>query len=167
MITDVQPISALVLDGDLARPSRLELARSKPFLDLQNGYPEAEIKSGISEQLKASLSISLIGARLEATSIRMLPREQKAAFIAEIRAFATLTCGGWPPEQIQAWIEQVAAELLDLPARMVAEAIREARRRIWEPKRFLSWVYERIEADLAKLRLEIQMLERLERLASQ
>lgn len=87
--------------------------------------------------------------------------------VREIGQFATLTCGGWNPEQIQLWIEQATTELVDLPARLVLDAVREARRRIWEPKRFLSWVFERIEADVAKVRNEVKMLEELQRLAQE
>ncbi len=99
--------------------------------------------------------------------MRELGKMEQAMLLTEVRAFATVTCGGWSVEQIQAWIEQITNDLIDYPAGMILDAVREARRRVWEPKRFLSWVYERIEENLVKLRTEIDMLQTLSRIAAE
>lgn len=121
----------------------------------------------ITEPLKVHLSAAMNGALSEAATVRQLGKMDQAMLLTEVRAFATVTCGGWSVEQIQSWIEQVTNDLIDYPADLVTDAVREARRRVWEPKRFLSWVYERIEESAAKLRTEIRMLETLARLSDQ
>ena len=121
----------------------------------------------ITEPLRVHLSAAMNGALSEAATVRELGKMEQVSLLTDVRAFATVTCGGWSVEQIQAWIEQVTNDLIDYPAGLVTEAVREARRRVWEPKRFLSWVHERIEENVAKLRTEIKMLETLTRLADQ
>ena len=85
----------------------------------------------------------------------------------EIAGFVALTCGGWPNEQRKEFILQATAELIDLPARLLAGAVREARKRVWEPKRFVSWIHEFVASDLARLRAERDIVAGLARIAGE
>ncbi len=100
-------------------------------------------------------------------TVDSLDEEQHLAFRAEIAGFVALTGGGWLPEQRAEFIEQAAADLAGIPVRLLAPAIREARRRIWSPARFVSWVYEHVADDVAKLRAERETLNRLAAIADQ
>lgn len=116
---------------------------------------------------RAALPAALSGVTAEMQSAVDLGDRELSAFFAEIAAFLKLTGGGWPAEQRQEWIEQASAELGVFPVSLVIEAVREARRRVHQPSRFVSWVLERIEADVEKLRKEADLLERLAEIAAQ
>lgn len=88
-----------------------------------------------------------------------LSEEQQINFRAEIAGFVALTGGGWVPEQRAEFINQAAADLADIPVRLLAPAIRQARRQIWSPARFVSWVHEHVADDLAKLRSERETIQ--------
>lgn len=162
MTTSAIPRSAIrTQDDDLAQPSRLLLSRSHAFALVRNGASDAEISAAISSELATALDAALAGIARELVTVDMLSDQQQEKFRAEIAAFVALTGGGWMPEQRAEFIHQAAIDLGDIPARLLAPAIREARRRVWEPKRFVSWVHEIVAADVAKLRAEADMLRRL------
>lgn len=148
-------------DEDLAQPSRLSLSRSHAFSLVRNGAADAEIRATICSDLRDDLTQALAGVDREAATVDRLSDAEQVAFRAEIAGFVALTGGGWMPDQRVEFIEQAAADLADIPARLLAPAIREARRRVWEPKRFVSWIHEFVASDIAKLRAERDTLTRL------
>lgn len=95
-----------------------------------------------------------------------MSERQQHAFLAEIASFVAITGGGWLPEQRTEFIQQAAANLADLPVSLLAPAIRDARRRVWEPKRFVSWIHESVAADLQRLNEERDLIARLVRIAA-
>jgi hypothetical protein len=83
----------------------------------------------------------------------------------EIGGFVRLTGGGWMPEHRQEFIDQCCVEFALLPASIVIPAIRQARRKVFDPKRFVSWVFEFVDKDLNRLEAEGKQLAELARIA--
>jgi hypothetical protein len=116
--------------------------------------------------LKADIDTALAGVRAEAVSVLELNDDQQDQFLRELGGFVKLTGGGWPAEQRQEFIEQAAVELAEVPVALLVPAIRDARRTIWDPKRFVSWIFERVDRDLRKLNTEREQLEQLRAIAA-
>lgn len=86
--------------------------------------------------------------------------------MVEIGGFMALTGGGWPPDQRQEFIQQTLMELADIPVCLVLPVLATARRKIYQPARFVSWIWEQVEDDMTKLRIELERLEQLSEAAA-
>lgn len=134
------------------------LARSNACALLANGADEAEIATAIESHVD-DLRTAIAGWQAESTALRDLSDRELERFIAdEIGGFVRLTGGGWMPEHRQEFIDQCAVEFALLPASVVIPAIRIARRKVFDPKRFVSWVFEYIQKDLDRLETEGRQL---------
>lgn len=124
-----------------------------------------EIKNALREIELAALPEALAGIRQQRLSVAAMGDKAKAGLVAEIAAFVALVGGGWPVEQRDEFILRSADELWDYPASLVFDAVRVARKRVWDGKRFVSWVVERIEGEVDRLDVEHERLFNLARIA--
>lgn len=145
------------------------MGRSQACALLVNGETEDEIRAAIarSPALRSDIPVARAGAEAESLTILDLPDAGAEHVLAEIAAFIALTGGAWPPEHRQEFINQAAAELCELPASIVVKAIRVARKRIYQPQRFVSWIYESTETDVSRLAAELDRLRQLDALAKE
>lgn len=118
----------------------------------------------MSDALSTELAEARRGIQVALATVHGLSDEEQQAFLGEIAGFIALTGGGWPAEQRGEFIDQAAADLSEIPVRLLAPAIREARRRVWEPKRFVSWVHEFVSRDHGRLIEERDTIEKLARI---
>lgn len=132
---------------------------------LVNGTDETEIRSCLREVETAALPDALRGVCNQRRTINEMGTSAQAGLVSEIAAFVALTGGGWPVEQRDEFIMRASAELADFPATLVIDAIRDARKRVWDGKRFVSWVVERIEGEVERLTIEHDRLFNLARIA--
>lgn len=162
---DAAALSIPLQDDRWALPTRRLLARSNACALLSNGADEAEVVAaldGMADQLREACA----GYRLECTAIADLDHDVlKKVITEEIGGFVRLTGGGWMPEHRQEFIDQCCVEFALLPASVVIPAVRQARRKVFDPKRFVSWVFEFIEKDLNRLDAEGKQLAELTRIA--
>lgn len=139
-------------------PARQSLVRSNAFSLLANGAEADEIATALAGQHDV-LREAIAGWQAQCEPLRAMPTGQLAQVIqAEIGGFVALTGGGWMPAHRQEFIDQCLLEFADLPHSVVIPAIRQARRKVFEPKRFVSWVFEFIEKDLNRLEAEGKQL---------
>jgi hypothetical protein len=112
------------------------------------------------------LRLACEGHARECQPLSDLPTQDlERVLVQEIGGFVRLTGGGWMPEHRQEFIDQCCVEFANLPASVVVPAIRLARRKVFEPKRFVSWIFEYIDKDLARLEAEGARLTRLRQIA--
>lgn len=161
MATAIPRSTTLTLADDLAQPSRLCVARSQVFALARNGAEEAELIQAFPFISADDLKSAYRGILIESQTVHELSDEQQAAFLTEIASFVAITGGGWPQEQRAEFIQQAAANLADIPVRLLAPAIRDARKRVWEPKRFVSWIHEAVAADIRRLSEERAVYDRI------
>ncbi len=157
--------SILQPDSGWGQQHRLSVARSPACALLANGADADEIASAV-QPITADLRAAIAGYQLEAQPLRDLPDNLLEAIISEeIGGFVRLTGGGWMPEHRQEFIDQCCVEFALLPATILIPAIRQARRKVFDPKRFVSWVFDFVEKDLNRLELEGKQLAELARIA--
>lgn len=150
---------------DWGQQHRQLLARSNACALLNNGADEAEISAAL-VPLHDDLRVAIGGHANECQPLRDLADNVLERVIAEeIGGFVRLTGGGWMPEHRQEFIDQCCVEFALIPASLVIPAIRLARRKVFEPKRFVSWVFEFVEKDMARLENEGRQLLDLARIA--
>lgn len=148
--------------GQLARQS---LARSNACALLANGADQDEVGTALAP-LVDELRAAIKGYQNEAQPLRDLADNVLEKVVAEeIGGFVRLTGGGWMPEHRQEFIDQCCVEFALLPASVVIPAIRQARRKVFDPKRFVSWIFEFIDKDLNRLDAEGKQLAELARIA--
>lgn len=147
------------------QPARQSLARSNACALLVNGADEGEIRQALTPVVD-ELRAAILGYQAEAQPLRDLADNVLEKVVAEeIGGFVRLTGGGWMPEHRQEFIDQCCVEFALLPASVVIPAIRQARRKVFDPKRFVSWVFEFIDKDLNRLEAEGKQLAELARIA--
>lgn len=161
MATAIPSSTTLTLADDLAQPNRLCVARSQVFALARNGAEEPELMHALPSISADALKSAYRGILVESQTVHDLSNEQQAALLTEIASFVAITGGGWPPEQRAEFIQQAAANLADIPVRLLAPAIRDARKRVWEPKRFVSWIHESVAADMRRLSEELAVYDRI------
>lgn len=120
-----------------------------------------EVLEALRPAERAAIIPALHEVRREMTTAADLAARDQEGFVNEIGTFVKLTGGGWPQSQREEFIQQAAIDLAEYPVVLVVEAIAEARKRVWEPKRFVSWIVERIEPAAAKLKAEEDRLVRI------
>lgn len=158
-------LSILPLASDWGQQARQSLARSNACALLANGLGKSEIADALVGQHEA-LREAVAGHSAECLSLADLPTDALAKVLDdEIGGFVRLTGGGWMPEHRQEFIDQCCVEFAQLPASVVIPAIRAARRKVFDPKRFVSWVFEYCEKDLNRLEAEGRNLAALAELA--
>lgn len=141
------------------------MARSNAYALLENAAPDDEIAGAISAALD-DLRAAIAGYQAETLTIGQLDEAALIRFIDdEVGGFVRLTGGGWLPEHRQEFIDQCCIEFAQIPASLAIPAIRQARRRVFDPKRFVSWVFETVQKDLDRLETEGKMLGELARIA--
>lgn len=141
------------------------LARSNACALLANGADDDEI-AGALQPLISDLRAAIAGYQAEAMPLRDLADAMLEKVVTdEIGGFVRLTGGGWMPEHRQEFIDQCCVEFALLPASIIIPAIRIARRKVFDPKRFVSWVFEFVDKDLNRLENEGKQLEALARIA--
>lgn len=151
--------------SDWGQPARLLLARSNACALLANGADESEISLALAG-LQSDIIAALAGYEREYLPLNMLAENMlERVLTEEIGGFVRLTGGGWMPEHRQEFIDQCCVEFALLPASIIVPAIRQARRKVFDPKRFVSWVFEFIEKDLNRLEAEGKQLAELARIA--
>lgn len=147
------------------QPARQSLARSNACALLANGADEEEISTALQPAVD-TLRAAIAGYQAEALPMRDLNDQMLERVITEeIGGFVRLTGGGWMPEHRQEFIDQCCVEFALLPASIVIPAIRQARRKVFDPKRFVSWVFEFVDKDLNRLEAEGKQLAELARIA--
>lgn len=160
----IPPSSALAPADDSARQTRLFVVRSRASDLLANGAPVEEVRQAICPALEEQMKIAL--AAVEAIGATLIDHTEWSETVAsEIAAFVKLTGGGWLPEQRQEFIEQAIMDLSDVPLALLMPALREVRKRVWDPKRFLVWINERVEGEVNKLETERNRLRMLREIA--
>lgn len=141
------------------------MARSNACALLANGAPEPEVASAL-QPLVDELRTAVVGYQQEARPLNSLDDAQLERVVGEeIGGFVRLTGGGWMPEHRQEFIDQCCVEFALLPASLIIPAIRQARRKVFDPKRFVSWVFEYVDKDLNRLENEGKQLAELARIA--
>lgn len=142
------------------------MARSHACALLANGAEEDEVRAAIATFKDDELRAAVDGWQRENAPLNELPADLLERVVSdEIGGFVRLTGGGWMPEHRQEFIDQCCVEFALLPAAIVIPAIRLARRKVFDPKRFVSWVFEYIQKDLDRLESEGKRLETLARIA--
>lgn len=150
----------------LARQSRLLMVRSNAYDRLANGAEPQEIREVMSPELRSSLLAAIDGWSYEMMVMADLDDKSiKRIVNDEIAGFLRLTGGGWPSEHRQEYLDQCCAEFAEIPVSLLVPAVRQARRTVFEPKRFVSWVFEMVAKDLARLETEGERLKQLGELA--
>lgn len=159
--------STALMDDDWGHPARLSVARSHAYALLVNGAEDTEITTALARRadLVDEVEQALSGARRAAMVVTDFPDAEAERFISEIGGFMKLTGGGWPVEQREEFIEQATIDLADIPVSILAPAVRLARRRVYDPRRFVPWVIDATADDVAKLAVEVRNLTRLMSLA--
>lgn len=165
MGTPIQAPMTLPRAADMAQQSRLSVARSSAFALLGNNAEVEEIREAITPSLRTDLTHAVSGVREASKTVFDMEDDAAEYLMAEIGRFVALAGGGWLPEQRQEFIVQAASTLGEIPAGLLEPAIHEARKRVWDAKRFVSWIFEFVEADLRKLETERARLERLAEIA--
>jgi hypothetical protein len=132
---------------------------------LGNDVEREEIRGAITADVRENLNAAIAGVRTELRSIRDAGDSEHESFAIEIGGFVALTGGGWPPDQRQEFISQAVHDLEEYPALLVVPAVIAARKRVWDPKRFVSWIVEAVEPAVAKLAVERDALLKLSELA--
>lgn len=156
---------SLTTEGDWGQQTRQLLARSNACALLANGADEAEIAAALSD-LAPQLREAVAGHARECSALADLPSDVLEKVVSdEIGGFVRLTGGGWMPEHRQEFIDQCCIEFALLPASVIIPAIRIARRKVFDPKRFVSWIFEYVEKDLNRLEAEGERLMQLARIA--
>jgi hypothetical protein len=117
----------------------------------------AAIHPGLPEQIMTALA----GWQAETMCLAALPDLELAALVDEIYGFVRLTGGGWPADQRKQFAEQCIQEFAGVPVSLLLPAIQQARKTVYQPGRFVSWVFELIEPKLRLLELEGDRLKRL------
>lgn len=141
------------------------LARSNASALLANGAEESEVAEAVKPMI-ADLRAAIAGYQAETVPLSQLPDGVLESVISqEIGGFVRLTGGGWMPEHRQEFIDQCCVEFAALPATVIIPAIRQARRKVFDPKRFVSWVFEYVEKDINRLDIEGKQLAELARIA--
>jgi hypothetical protein len=165
MGTAIQPPPIPQPAGDLALPVRLSVARSHAFELVGNGADLDEIRTAITPQLRSDLAIAMAGLRVSCMTVEDLRDEEQEAYLAEIAGFIALTGGNGTPEWREEFISQAACDLAEIPAAMLALAIRAARKRVWTSARFVSWIFEYVADDVRRLEIEREKLTKLAAIA--
>lgn len=150
----------------LARPQRLLLGRSRASALLESSEPEEEIAASLRPEEREALGEARDGLAIEMRSANDLGPDEQEAFTLEIAAFLALTAGGWTADQRDEFLTQASHELASLPVSLSIPAIREARRRVWDARRFVAWIIEDTEDRLRRLSLERDRLNRLAEIAN-
>ena len=148
------------------------MAQSNVCAMLERGADEAEAAQALLEMsgptrraLIEALDEAQHGVAAEMFPLVDLPDQTLERFISqEIAGFIRLTGGGWPPEQRQEFIDQCVIEFADVPAAILQPVIAQARRTVFDPKRFVSWIFEAIGPKLERLAAERERIEALQRL---
>jgi hypothetical protein len=126
----------------------------------------AQIAKAMTPAFLEDLPPALAGCRTELLEPIDMTDAVIEELMVEVDGFIRLTGGGWPIEQRQEWLEQATVELSQVPASLVFDSVRLARRTIYQPARFVSWIVE-INADkTAKLNAESKALETLTEIAA-
>lgn len=158
-------LSTPLLATGWGQPARQSLARSSACALLANGADVEEIAAAVAP-LADNLRDAIAGYQAEAAPLRDLADDAMERFIAdEVGGFVRLTGGGWMPEQRQEFIDQCCIEFALLPTSVLVPAIRQARRKVFDPKRFVSWIFEFVDKDLNRLEAEGKTLARLAEIA--
>ena len=85
--------------------------------------------------------------------------------VVEITKFITLTGTAWSETQRQEFIAQCLEEFEALPISLLTDAIAAARKAVFAPARFVSWVFEFVDKPRARLEMEGAVLQRLNAVA--
>lgn len=145
--------------------ARQSLAQSNVCALLANGADEAEVAAAIQPHVD-ELRTAIAGYQAEVLPLRDLADSVLEQVVAEeIGGFVRLTGGGWMPEHRQEFIDQCCVEFGLIPASVIIPAIRLARRKVFDPKRFVSWVFEFVDKDIVRLENEGKQLGELARIA--
>lgn len=165
-VVDKTALSILQPADAWAQQSRQSVARSHACGLLANGADDDELRASIAAFKDGELEGAVDGWQRENAPLNELPAAMLERVVSdEIGGFVRLTGGGWMPEHRQEFIDQCCVEFALLPAAIVIPAIRLARRKVFDPKRFVSWVFEYIQKDLDRLEAEGKRLGALARIA--
>lgn len=88
---------------------------------------------------------------------------------AAIEAFATeelfgyvkVIGGGWPESQRAEYVDQCMKYFGEVPFSVLLPAVQAAQRQVWNPQRFVAWVFDSIEQPRARLENEGRVLKAL------
>lgn len=86
--------------------------------------------------------------------------------VDEIDGFMRLVCGSWAPQAKKDFLNQCLVEFAPVPLSLLLPAIAAARRAVFKPERFVSWIFERIEKPMRALEEERAVLQRLMEIAA-
>lgn len=160
-----QPSMMQLQADDWAQQTRLSAAQLHAFDLVVNGAEVSEIRQAIGATERQVILAAQEGCARAALPAQDLQDEAVERFMSEIASFVRLVGGGWPAEHRQEFIDQACIDLGDLPASLLAPAIRAARKRVYSPARFVSWVFEAVEIDNRKLQVELSRLSTLAEIA--
>lgn len=132
--------------------------QSNAYSLVVNGDEPDRIKAG-ALRLGGDLAIALRGWECEMRPLAEMDPVTVGRFVAEeLSAFMKLTCGGWPQEHRVEYLDQLSEEFAEVPFTLLLPAVRNARKRVWDPKRFVSWVFDSIETKMLRLSEEGRIL---------
>ncbi len=151
----------------LAKQIRRQLTQSGAYR-LVTSNEEDEVKLGKAvEIITPLLREAFAGWEAEAAPLGDYPLRDRALFIAQdLGKFIKLVGGGWHPEQRKEWLDAACEELESAPRGLLVQTVAEARKAVWDAKRFVPWCFERMEKRLNLLNEEGRVLRKLVEIAA-
>ena len=144
---------------------RLRVAQSNSCALLENGADDNTIRAKL-DVPPALIATAHQGWLVESCPVSDMPDADLERFISfDIGGFLKLTMGRYSPQAQKEFSNQVMMEFAHIPFSLLEPAIAEARRKISFPERLVPFVFEFVEARMAKLRAEGERLEKLMRIA--
>ena len=142
------------------------MSQSKAYWDVDNGADPASIDPKALAQIEPDLAVALEGYENEACTLADVDDLSAGQFTnKDLFGYMKMAGGGWPREQQVDWVNQVYIYLEDVPFMMLQESVGRAVRQVWDPKRFVSWIFEDIERRKARLAAEGAILKALAKAA--
>lgn len=116
--------------------------------------------------MEGTLRAALDGWRTEGTAIADVSTEDIARWIdEEIGGFIALTMGRYTAEARAEFSDQCCVEFATIPLSMLTDVVRQARREISHPEKFVPFVFDRLADKLKKFDVEGSRLRRLAEIA--
>ena len=147
-----------------APESRARVWRSRPAELLENEADSKEIAAAITDELRGQIREAHGGLGRELLTAAADERFEDALTVA-LGRYLGLTAGSWTPEARAEWQNIAVDELMEYPLSMLLPAIKRATRSQPWPNKFVPAIVEELEPRLARLKDEMERLEKLMELA--
>lgn len=116
--------------------------------------------------MEDTLRTAIAGWRAEGTALADVSTPEIERWIhEEIGGFIALTMGRYTPEARAEFSDQCSVELASIPLSMLTDVVRQARREISHPEKFVPFVFNMLAERLKKFDVEGSRLRRLAEIA--